>query len=643
VKVRALRRGVIAMELSRREFLSGPAAAGICLGGGFAPMVPSKTVSQPELETQEPQGDDLTAEFVVVGGGMSGLCAAIQAAREGVDTVIIQDRPVFGGNSSSEVRMHVCGADDFGHRPYARETGIIEEVRLENQVRNAQRSASMWDLFLWEMAKGQPNLRFFLNTSMTGCETEGGRVRGVECFRSRTEKKVRVRGRFFMDATGDATLCRYAGASVRWGREARSEYGESLAPERADPYTMGSTIMFQARDHGRPMPFVRPAWAHEYPAEEDLPHRNHSPLDWGHWWVEWGGTLDIIRDDDAIRDELLSVMFGVWDHVKNRGDHGAEKWALEWFGFIPGRRASYRVIAPYMLRQQDIEAGRVFDDAVAYGGWPMDDHPSLGVRSPEPPCHQVRFTDLYTIPLRSLYSKDVANLFVGGRGLGASHVAFSSTRVMATCAAIGQGIGAAAAKCVRAQRNPGELSDGDIRAVQQTLLRHDAYIPGFGNEDPEDLAREANVTAGSERRGMEAKKVTDGWGRRIGEDAHLWASRDYDPGNAWIQVEFPEARPLGEIHLTFDSDLSKAMTLAYSERNNARVTPGPPGTLVESYRVEVRDGGSWKEAVAVEGNYQRKRVHRFEGISTKAVRVSCLGSVNCDHARVQEVRWYGGR
>jgi hypothetical protein len=142
---------------------------------------------------------------------------------------------------------------------------------------------------------------------------------------------------------------------------------------------------------------------------------------------------------------------------------------------------------------------------------------------------------------------------------------------------------------------------------------------------------------------MEARKVIDGWGRQIGHDPHLWASRDYDPANTWIQVDLRDARPLGELHLTFDSDLSKPMTLAYSDRNHARMIQGAPGTLVDSYRVEYRDGDSWKEAAVVEGNYQRKNVHRFEGISTPAVRVRCLGSVGSDHARVQEIRWYGRR
>jgi hypothetical protein len=592
------------------------------------------------MESHQPDANELEADFVVVGGGLSGLCAAIAAAREGAKTVIVQDRPVFGGNSSSEVRMHVCGADINGARPFTRETGLIEEIRLENQARNPQRSASMWDLFLWEKPRAEPNLRFYLNTSMIGCEVGSGRIRAIDCFQSRTEKKWRVRAKYFMDATGDATLCHFAGAATRTGREAKSDYGESLAPDKADPYVMGSTLLFQARDCGRPMPFERPSWAREFPTEQHLPHRGHSGIEHGYWWIEWGGTIDIIKDDDAIRDELLAVLMGIWDHIKNQGDHGADNWALDWFGFLPGRRESRRVLAPYMLRQQDCQSGRVFEDAVAYGGWPLDDHPSLGIRSPDPPAHQVHLDEVYTIPLRSLHSRDIANLYVGGRCLGASHVAFSSTRVMATCAVIGQGAGTAAAYGVRSRKDPKEFGTEDITAVQQALLRNDAFIPGFPNQDPLDLARGAKVSSGSARAGMACEKVIDGWGRRVGDDWHCWGSEDYAPDRAWIEVRLPSRKPLRELHLTFDSNLERPMTLTQSDRNHARMIQGTPGTLVEAYRIRYQEGNTWSELVSEEGNHQRKRIHTFDGVTTPAVRIECIRSVKCEQARIQEVRWY---
>ncbi len=214
-------------------------------------------------------------DFCVVGGGMAGLCAAIAAARKGSRVALMQDRPVFGGNASSEIRMHVCGADRSNQIPNMRETGILEEVRLENLRRNPQRSFSIWDTILYEKVLFEPNLEAFLNCSCLNAEMDGDRIRSITGWQLTTETYHRIEAEVFADCSGDGILAPLTGAAFRIGREARSEYGESLAPEKADRKTMGMTCLFEARDTGEPQPFEPPSWACDFPSDDDLPHRWH--------------------------------------------------------------------------------------------------------------------------------------------------------------------------------------------------------------------------------------------------------------------------------------------------------------------------------------------------------------------------------
>src|SRR5262249_2982688 len=239
-----------------------------------------------------------------------------------------------------------------------------------------------------------------------------------------------------------------AGAEMRSGGEGRSEYGESLAPEQADNRNLGSSILFPSRLYRRSMPFKPPRWARKI-TREQLVHRKIDNWEYGYWWIEWGGDQDIIGDNERIRFELLSIVMGVWDYIKNSGDFpDSSMWAMDWVGMMPGKRGSRRLMGDRVLIQQDLMQGS-FPDAVAIGGWPMDAHPPEGFdRSDLPPNTTVRPPEVYDIPLRSLYSRNISNLFMAGRNISASYVAFTSARVMATCAVEGQAVGTAAAHCV---------------------------------------------------------------------------------------------------------------------------------------------------------------------------------------------------
>ncbi|HEU0164828.1 MAG TPA: FAD-dependent oxidoreductase, partial [Thermomicrobiales bacterium] len=427
--------------------------------------------------------------LIVVGGGLAGTFAAIAAARNGTRVVLIQERPVLGGNSSSEIRVHPVGASQHGYHRDARETGLMEELFIEVRARAYGlrqingRHYPMWDVILAEMAEAEPNLTLHLNTRVIGVETEDDirdgyttRITGVTAVQQGTEAVFHYLADAAIDATGDGFIALQAGAPFRYGRESRAEFDEQWAPEEADDIVLGSTIMFAARDVGRPVPYAPPAWAHSFPDEDSLPFRAHEELDSGYWWIEWGGKLDTIVDNEAIRKELHAAVFGVWDHIKNHCTvpgvrERAANMTLDWIGHIPGKRESRRFEGDYIITEKDITHGifDVPDDVVAYGGWAIDLHAPDGVYSPDHPCTQPPLPDLYGIPLRSLYSRTVSNLFLAGRNISQTHVAHGSTRVMKTTAVIGEAAGTAAAFAIAGDQTPRALvADATrLQALQQ--------------------------------------------------------------------------------------------------------------------------------------------------------------------------------
>lgn len=609
---------------------------------------------------------ELHCDILVAGGGPAGVPCALAAARRGARVILCQDRPVLGGNASSEIRMHVVGANGIGSSERgeelvteAREGGIIEEIRLDNAVRNPQRSASVFDLVLYDKCRAEPRLDLMLNTAVTGAEREGGRIVCALAERPSTEERFRIRAETFIDCSGDGRLGAEAGAAFREGRESAEEYGETLAPESADSCRLGSTLLLQAEKHDRPMPFAAPGWVRKF-SEEDLrlrlyatPGDEESALEYGFWWAEWGGTRDTIRDNEAIRDELLAIALGIWDHIKNgpgRERFRSERWALEWIGFIPGKRESRRFLGRRILTERDILEAVPFPDAIATGGWPLDIHPPEGVDAPErEPCVQHPVPWLYDIPLRACVARDIPNLMFAGRNLSATHVAFASTRVMATCAAVGQGVGTAAAVGIREGIEPAALPDSPsaMRTVQRALLEDDCFLIGKEAVAEDDPVGRAIVTASSEQGRGSAENVRSPQTRathgargtapgRSPAGTHRWMSDPTEGFPCWLRFDWDEPVELGGIRLVLDTGLHRHLTLSHHDGYSATMEWGrPQPETLRDFDIETERDGAWTTAFEIRDNYQRLVRRRWEEpVRIRALRIVALKSNGLDHARI---------
>jgi hypothetical protein len=296
-----------------------------------------------------------------------------------------------------------------------------------------------------------------------------------------------------------------AGAVFRKGVEARSEFNEDMCPEKPTLHTMGMSIQMQARNAGQPMPFVKPTWVDMDLDEEDFgPYRpvcqDFFPDTGGFWWLELGGDRDVIHEAMAIKDDLQRVTLAVWDYLKNRSPLADRltTYELEWMGAVPGKRESRRFEGDHILTMLDIDHQASFEDAVAYGGWGFDHHPPRGFHDKVNPSTHRYLRGPHNVPLRSLYSRNVLNLYVAGRNISATHYALSSTRVMLTCAQLGEAVGTAAVHSVRTGRDPSALTTGEsIRAIQKDLLRADHHIHALTSRFVDDIAPSATVTASS--------------------------------------------------------------------------------------------------------------------------------------------------
>ncbi|MBQ3151785.1 MAG: FAD-dependent oxidoreductase [Clostridia bacterium] len=549
------------------------------------------------------------ADLCVVGGGMSGLCCAVAAARHSIKTVLVHDRHVLGGNASSEIRMHICGA----HGEDNRETGIIEEIMLENFYQNPNHKYPLWDSVLYEKAMAEENLTLLLNTSCFDAVTENDTVRSIKAWQSNAETFHVIEAKYYADCSGDSILAPLSGALYRYGREAKAEFNESIPPETADKKTMGMSCLFQIRETDHKVEYTPPEWAYKYETDADLPYKDHTK--WNNfWWIEIGGEWDCIHDTDRCRDELLKIAYGVWDHMKNYGDHDVDNWELEWIGFLPGKRESRRYVGEYTVTQNDVEAEGRFDDIVAYGGWTMDDHfpegfyytaghPTIYHPAPHP----------WGIPLRCMISKNIKNLTFAGRNISVTHAALSSSRVMATCAILGQALGTAVAQAVCDNTDIRKIN---IEKLQNTLMDDDCYIP-WHDRKVSDLTSSADCSEEVVRNG-----------KYRGEDNCVKLSEGDE-----IVYTFDKDVKISEIRLVFDSDLNRKYQNMPCNFPLEQPRYKLPETLAESYKIIAKNKNGDIKAIEINSNHQRF-VRHFVDWEVYEIRFMPQKTHGCEHFRI---------
>ncbi len=396
-------------------------------------------------------------DLVVIGAGMSGLCAAIAAARLGLKVALVQDRYILGGNNSSEVRVGLGG--QINMPPYPSLGYILNEIGPD-RIGNARGAHHYQDWKKWDVIAAEPNISLFAGYTVVNAEMKEGKIVAVTAVEATNQNLIRISGNLFSDCTGDANLAVMAGAATMMGREARSEFGETLAPEKADDFTMGVSIEWYCEDWNTPCSFPDSVdWGLKL--DEDTVE----PVHRANWYWEVGMRDDQIADAEKIRDYGMYVAYSTFSYCKNRLAK-KEDWEcthLTWVSHVSGKRESRRIVGDLILREQDLTRPIPYEDGTCTTTWRIDQHYPMEKNSADYPGEEwmsygkLMPIDPYAIPYRCLYSRDVPNLFMAGRDISVTHVALGSVRVMRTCAMMGEVVGMAAAVCCRRGSMPRDV------------------------------------------------------------------------------------------------------------------------------------------------------------------------------------------
>ncbi len=409
---------------------------------------PDKLDAMTSFRKQQLKLDDAPAEaphfdLVVVGGGIAGTCAAISASRMGLKVALIQDRPVLGGNNSSEIRVHLRGDVDKNH--YPKLGRIVREMDNGDPGNGHPDGQEYGDARKTAIVKGERNISLFLNTHVYKVEKSGDKIVAVVGRDIATNKETRFTGTFFSDCTGDGTIGDLAGAEFRMGRESKAETGESLAADKADNFTLGTSNLWASLERDTVSSFPETPWAIQF---SDEYHIDEARADWQ--WETGFGNFNTITDAEKIRDHNLRAIYGNWSYLKKNKPAKYAKRELAWVAYIGGKRESRRLMGDHVLTQMDIQEGKQYPDGTVTATWTIDLH-FPDERNKKYFEGQEFFAGTkhikvapYTIPYRCLYSKNISNLFMAGRNISTTHVAFGSTRVMRTCGMMGEVVGFAA-------------------------------------------------------------------------------------------------------------------------------------------------------------------------------------------------------
>jgi hypothetical protein len=601
-----------------------------------------------------------TARFfdvVVAGGGPAGISDALASARMGKETALIQNRAVLGGNLSVEAGIRFSGAarSHLG----CRETGIAEEI-----LRTRDHFDISWSDACALLVRHQENLSVFMEEEIINVELgESFNIASFITQNVKTNTRQEYIGNIFIDCTGDGWPGYYSGAKYRYGRETSFEYGEEDAPACGDTITMSGsliengTLSFFLEMQEDKNFFDLPEWVEKLPQEKKLGRTAESRQDnitdardaiidgiQGYWWVELPGTYDELWEGEIARYQMIKMSFSIFDFFKNSWSQKAESlcYTLKRIPLFLAKRESRRFIGDYVLTENDCKEGKVFADAISYGGFPIDIHHPEGIFSGEEGPHQCFLhVPIYTIPYRCLYSKNIPNLFFAGRNISATHCAMGSVRVQATTSTLGQAAGTAAALCCDYEISPKELGTHYISNVQQILVKNDQYIPGVENKYKKDIAQKARVNASSvsscecfSKKPVQCgpENIINGFTRIIDQDHYQWVSDPDSKMPQWIELTFAQPVLCSSIHITFETDLS----------NLAQIQSGPivPSPCVISYGTFFYHNEDCLYKCINDNNYLRKKIYSFLRIRIDRIRLTVYETGGNPSARINEIRLY---
>ncbi|MDZ7604337.1 MAG: FAD-dependent oxidoreductase [Cyclobacteriaceae bacterium] len=417
-------------------------------------------------------------DFVVIGGGMSGTCAAISAARLGVKVALVQNRPLLGGNNSSEVRVHLGARINL--EPYPALGNLVNEIGPD-QGGNAQPKDYYEDDKKLKAVLNEPNITLFLNYHANQVVTADGKIVKVIAQNLETGKKQAFSAPLFADCTGDGAIGFLAGAEYMSGRESRDTFNEPTAPEVADNLTMGLSVQWFSEKKDTPSDFPDIKWGLPWSDEKAF------AITKGDWDWETGMGKDMINETEFIRDYGLLVVYSNWSYLKNHylPKEKFQNEKLTWVAYIGGKRESRRLVGDYILTENDLTKQNFLPDGTAPTSWTIDLHypdpENLEKFDGEAFRSIAVHTKIYPypIPYRCLYSKNIDNLMMAGRDISVSHVALGTVRLMRTGGMMGEVIGMAASICKDKKVKPRDIYTSHFSDLEKLMLKGtgDATIP----------------------------------------------------------------------------------------------------------------------------------------------------------------------
>ena len=430
-------------------------------------------------------------DLVVAGGGVAGICAAVAAARQGLKVALIHDRPVLGGNNSAEVRVHLGGSIECG--PYPNLGNMIKEFG-HTKKGNAKSAENYEDWKKMSFVENEENISLFLNTHVTDLEMKDGSIEALLARNIETGELMRFSAPVFSDCTGDASVGYLAGAEWRTGRESLAETGEPGAVEVADRQVLGASVQWNSKDMGKPSPF--PVFEYGKVFTEESVQK----VKGGEWTWETGMLRDQVLEAERVRDHGLLVVYSNWSYLKNHSSvkEAFADRALDWVAYVAGKRESRRLVGDVMLTQNDILNEVPYEDATCATSWSIDLHypdPANTAFFPgeefKAVCTQ-EYIEIYPIPYRCFYSKNIPNLFMAGRNISVTHVALGTVRVMRTTAMMGEVVGLAASVCHRHGCLPRDVYRTHF-ADLQALMEQGAGKQGLPNNQLFNVGRKEHL------------------------------------------------------------------------------------------------------------------------------------------------------